>query len=287
MTLTTNIALTALIASAALASPVGNVRRDSAAAPICNLAWSNSGMQAKTDCTGAVVLFSDPLIPDPRVDGQRANGTTGEIMAYLSVGTVNPLYAPDPRLLDYQWQQNLDKNSEGELWGDFWFNPDDLNDHILPIMKDIISSYRALNYTAISTDNAKPSTAVTENDAQAKAYADTERIDPRYVEYLKNIIDFAHSLDMEVALKNPSYYVNEPTVIDEFDAYLVESLFNWYPWDIDVYGSLPYGPKPFWIFQYPGVNGLTNQELHDRMVERNLSKVYLDSEDGYVSYYAF
>ncbi|KNC87100.1 hypothetical protein SARC_00775 [Sphaeroforma arctica JP610] len=286
MSIITSIAYTALLASAAIAAPAAIVRRDSSSSQICNLAWSNSGMQANTDCTGADVLFADPLIPDPRVDAQRAN-PTGELMAYLSVATVNPLYAPDPRLLNYQWQQNLDVNSEGELWGDYWFNPDDLNDKILPIMKDIITSYKALNFTAISSDNAKPSTAVTENDAQAKAYYDADRIDPRYVEYMQNIVDFAHSIDMKVALKNPSYYVNEPTIIDEFDAYIVESLFNWYPWDIDVYGSLPYGPKPFWIFQYPGENGLTNQELHDRMVDRQVREVYMDSTDGYVRYYAY
>ncbi|KNC79597.1 hypothetical protein SARC_08016 [Sphaeroforma arctica JP610] len=275
------------IASTVLASAVSAVpaRRDAETSIICNLAWSNSGQAMNTSCVGADVIFADPMTADERVNSSLKTHTYGgravDVMAYLSVGTVNPLYAPDSRLVELGWKQNLDQNSEGELWGDYVFNPDELVTKVLPVMKDIISSYKALGYTMISSDNAKPSTAVTENDAQAAQYAANDRIDPRYVEYMQQIVDYAHSIGVKVTLKNPSYYVNEPTVIDDFDAYIIESMFNYYPWDVDTNEPILYSTKPVWLFQYPGINGLTEEMLKEYMVERDIHLVYLDSTTGY------
>ncbi|KNC76678.1 hypothetical protein SARC_10836 [Sphaeroforma arctica JP610] len=277
MKLNTQIFIAAtILASIVTAAPM---RKDAETSIICNLAWANSEHALDTDCTGADIIFADPSIPDARVSKALKDHSV-DIMAYLSVGTVNPEYTPDDRLVALAWKQNKDKNSEGDVWGDWFFNTNDLIPKVLPIMEDIISSYKERGFTMISTDNAKPSTGVTDNNTQSKSYADKERIDPRYVAYMQEIVKFAHSIGLKVTLKNPSYYVNEPAVVNEFDAYIIESMFNYYPWDVDTHESLLYTQKPLWLFQYPGINHLTKDML-DEMKERNIHLVYMDSPSGY------
>ncbi|KNC80131.1 hypothetical protein SARC_07504 [Sphaeroforma arctica JP610] len=255
---------------------------------ICNRAWSNSGSSGKTDCTGADWIFSSVGDRSSAVSAGLKNSAVTS-MAYLSVGTVNTDFPADPRLSAYTWEENSDSNGQGGLWGDHWFNPDDLVPHILPIMKDIMDDYKAQGFNAISTDNAKPSDAVTDNDSVAARHRANDRIDPRYVEYMAGIVDYAHSIGMKVALKNPSFYVNEPSIIHKFDAYIVESLFNWYPYDIDNYNGSPNlltGSKPMWIFQYEGINGLSNSKLRERMVEQGVETTYMDTNNGWVEFHA-
>ncbi|KNC74184.1 hypothetical protein SARC_13261 [Sphaeroforma arctica JP610] len=261
---------------------------DRSAPSICNHAWSNSGAAKSTDCTGADWIFSSANDGSDVVTAGLANSAVTS-MVYLSVGTVNADSPADPRLNDYIWEENSDTNGDGESWGDHWFDPDDLVPNILPIMKDIMDDYKARGFNAISTDNAKPSDAVTDNDEVAARARSEQRIDQRYVDYMHGIVDYAHSIGLQVALKNPSYYTKEDTLIHKFDAYIVESMFNWYPSDVNNYNSDPdllSGSAPFWVFQYEGINGVSNSELREHMVEQGVDMVYMDSSDGWVEFYA-
>ncbi|KNC78194.1 hypothetical protein SARC_09364 [Sphaeroforma arctica JP610] len=260
----------------------------SSAPSICNRAWSNSGAAKSTDCNGAEWIFSSSSDNSDVVTAGLADSSITS-MVYLSVGTVNTDDPADPRLNDYVWQENEDLNGDGETWGDYWFDPDDLVPNILPIMKDIMDNYKVRGFNAISTDNAKPSTAVSDNDAIAARAREEQTIDDRYVDYMNGIVDYAHSIGLKVALKNPSYYTQESTLINKFDAFIVESMFNWYPTDVNNYNSDPdllTGSAPFWVFQYEDVNGVSNSELRERMVEQGVDMTYMDTTDGWVKFYA-
>eukprot|EP01134_Creolimax_fragrantissima_P004128 CFRG4128T1 len=253
---------------------------------ICNLAWSNSGNQAETDCTNKDYVFSN--YSDRDTPAVKAGIESDDVIsiAYLSVGTVHKSYPADERLVEFAWVSNEDTNSDGETWGDWWFNPDDLSSKVLPVIKDIMDKCKESGYDMISTDNAKPSSAVTDNDSQARSYKDEQRVDPRYVDYLDEIINYGEEIGLKIVLKNPEYYNNEPSIIDKFDAYIVESLFNWYPYDINLYGDRITGSKPFWIFQYEGTNGVSNTKLKERMEDRGVDMVYMDSDNGWEEFYA-
>ncbi|KNC78195.1 hypothetical protein SARC_09365 [Sphaeroforma arctica JP610] len=287
MNMRTPCALLAL-ASYANAKAISGRGAGSSAPSICNLAWSNSGAAKSTDCTGAEWIFSSSSDNSDVVTAGLADSFITS-MIYLSVGTVHVDNPADPRLNDYIWQANDDLDGDGKSWGDYWFDPDDLVSKILPIMKDIMDDYKAKGYDAVSTDNAKPSTAVSDNDEIAARAREEQTIDQRYVDYMNGIVDYAHSIGLKVALKNPSYYTQEDTLIHKFDAYIVESMFNWYPSDVNNYNSVPdllTGSKPFWVFQYEEINEVSNSELRERMVEQGVDMTYMDTSHGWVEFYA-
>eukprot|EP01134_Creolimax_fragrantissima_P003000 CFRG3000T1 len=280
-----------LVASAAAAVATSPSRRGvgSNAPSICNLAWSDSGNHGETDCSGSKYIFSSAssLEYSSRMNYYMYR-TPAIHMCYLSVGTVSESGGDDEYTEDLwklRWKRNTDVNSDGEYWGDYWFDPDDLVPKVLPIMKKILIKYRNLGYDMVSTDNAKPSSAVRDNDKQVRKYADKQRIDPRYVEYMEEIIEFSHHIGLKVALKNPEYYNNED-IISKFDAYIVESLFNWYPYDINLYTDLLHTSKPIWIFQYEGTNGVSNSKLRSRMRDWGIDMVYMDTSNGWEEFYS-
>ncbi|KNC78485.1 hypothetical protein SARC_09088 [Sphaeroforma arctica JP610] len=253
---------------------------------LCNLAWSNSGHQGETDCSGADVVFSSVSGRyDSKVQDAIADDSV-EVMCYISVGTVNPSnpILDFDELLNYKWVQNEDDNGNGGYWGDYWYNPDDLP-AVLEIMKKVLDKVKGFGFTMVSTDNAKPSDVVAENDSIAARARQNQEIDDRYIDYMEGLVEYAHSIGLKIVLKNPSYYNNHDTA-GLFDGYIVESLFNWYPYDINLYTTGTYGNlfeqgKPVWIFQYSGTNGVDDETLQKRMRCEQVPTVYLDTSDGW------
>ncbi|KNC78995.1 hypothetical protein SARC_08596 [Sphaeroforma arctica JP610] len=213
---------------------------------MCNRARSNTGAAKETNCSGA---------KDFQI-------RTSNPWRTLSVSTVQEDRPADPRISDYIWEENDDANGYGGHY-------------------DEIQSF-----DAISTDNASPSDAVTDNDSEAAEHHTDQRVDPRLCCVHARYSRLRKFYCLEVALKNPSYYIHESSLIGRFDGYIVESLFNWYPYDIDNYNGSPNlltGSKPF---QYEGTNGVSNSKLRERMNEQGVDMVYMDTYDGWDEYYA-